>query len=49
LHSDQRVRISKIDHQIIITPIVGEALTLGEGLANCDSVIHGGEVMSVSE
>ncbi|MBQ0720525.1 MAG: AbrB/MazE/SpoVT family DNA-binding domain-containing protein [Gammaproteobacteria bacterium] len=49
LHSDQRVRISIIDKQIIITPIVSEALTLEERLANFDPAVHGGEAMSVSE
>ncbi|MDF1588744.1 MAG: AbrB/MazE/SpoVT family DNA-binding domain-containing protein [Gammaproteobacteria bacterium] len=49
LHSDQRVRISVIDKQIIITPIVTEQMTLEERLANFNPDIHGGEVMTVSE
>ncbi len=49
LHSDQRVRLSIIDKQIILTPIVNEKLTLEERLANFDPIVHGGEVMSVSE
>jgi len=49
LHSDQRVRLSVVDKQIILTPIVTEKLTLEERLANFDPIVHGGEVMSVSE
>ncbi len=49
LHTDQRVRISIIDKQIIITPVVSEQLTLEQRLASFDPMIHGGEVMSVSE
>lgn len=49
LHTDQRVRISVMDKQIIITPIVNEPLTLEERLANFDPAVHGGEAMSVSE
>jgi len=49
LHTDQRVRISIVDKQIILTPIVNEELTLEERLANFDPIVHGGEVMSVSE
>ena len=49
LHTDQRVRLSIIDKQIIITPIVSEQLTLEERLANFDPIIHGGEIMPVSE
>lgn len=49
LHSDQRVRLSIVDKQIIITPVVSDQLTLEQRLANFDPVIHGGEMMSVSE
>jgi antitoxin MazE len=49
LHSDQRVRLSIVDKKIIITPIISDQLTLEQRLANFDPVIHGGEVMSVSE
>ncbi|MBL4743096.1 MAG: AbrB/MazE/SpoVT family DNA-binding domain-containing protein [Cycloclasticus sp.] len=49
LHTDQRVRMSVVDKQIIITPIVSETLTLEERLANFDPAIHGGEAMAVSE
>ena len=48
LHTDQRVRLSIIDKQIIITPIVSEKLTLEERLASFDPDVHGGEVMPVS-
>jgi len=50
LHTDQRVRISIVDKQIIIiTPVISEQLTLEQRLASFDPMIHGGEVMSVSK
>ncbi|MDQ7001760.1 MAG: AbrB/MazE/SpoVT family DNA-binding domain-containing protein [Ghiorsea sp.] len=49
LHCDQRVRLSVVDKQIILTPIVDEPLTLEERLAHFDPIVHGGEVMRVAE
>ncbi len=48
LHTDQRVLVSVVDKQIIITPIVDKPLTLEERLASFDPDIHGGEAMLAS-
>ena len=45
VHVDQRVRLSVVDHQILITPILDEPLTLEQRLAQFDPARHGGEVM----
>lgn len=49
LHVNQRVKLSVVDGQVIIAPVVSEPLTLEERLANFDSVRHGGEVMATSQ
>ena len=49
LHAHQRVRITVIDKQIIITPVLEEQLTLEQRLANFDPARHGGEVMAPSQ
>lgn len=46
IHVDQRVRLSVVDHQILITQILDEPLTLEQRLAQFDPDRHGGEVMS---
>jgi len=46
VHVDQRVRLSVVDNQILITPILDEPLTLEQRLADFDPARHGGEVMS---
>lgn len=48
LHVNQRVKLSVIDNQVVITP-VDEPLTLEERLAKFDPVRHGGEVMTTSQ
>ena len=48
LQVNQRVKLSVVDNQVIITP-VDEPLTLEERLANFDPVRHGGEVMATSQ
>ena len=45
LHADQKVRIAVIDEQVVIIPILDEALTLEQRLASFDSERHGGELM----
>ena len=45
VHVDQRVRLSVVDNQILITPISEEPLTLEQRLAHFDTARHGGEVM----
>lgn len=45
LHVNQRVKLSVVDNQVIITP-VDEPLTLEERLAKFDPARHGGEVMT---
>ena len=45
LHVNQRVKLSVVDGVVIIAPILNEALTLEERLANFDPARHGGEVM----
>lgn len=49
LHADQRVRISVVDGQIIITPVLDEPLTLEQRLAHYDPARHGGEVMNTAQ
>ncbi len=45
VHVDQRVRLSVVDYQILITPVLEEPLTLEQRLAHFGPVRHGGEVM----
>ncbi len=45
LRAHQRVRISVVGGQIIITPIEAEALSLEERLQKFDPSRHGGEAM----
>ncbi len=45
LHVNQRVKLSVIDNQVVITP-VDETLTLEERLARFEPARHGGEVMT---
>jgi len=47
LHVNQRVKLSVVDNQVVITP-VDEPLTLEERLAKFDLARHGGEVMATS-
>ncbi len=48
LHVNQRVKLSVVDNQVVITPI-DEPLTLEERLAKFDPARHGGEVMAISQ
>ncbi len=48
LHVNQRVKLSVVDNQVLITP-VDEPLTLEERLAKFDPARHGGEVMTTSQ
>ena len=45
----QRVKITVIDKQVVITPVEGMVLTLGQRLALFDPARHGAEVMMPSE
>lgn len=47
LHTDQKVSIAIVNEQIIITPVVNEAMTLEQRLSNFNPEIHGGEAMDV--
>ena len=49
LHTDQRVRITVVDKQVIITPITDEDLSLQQRLENFDPARHSGEVMAVDQ
>ncbi|MFN5838367.1 MAG: AbrB/MazE/SpoVT family DNA-binding domain-containing protein [Pseudanabaena sp.] len=48
LHVNQRVKLSVVDNQVLITP-VDEPLTLEQRLAKFDPARHGGEVMATSQ
>lgn len=48
LHVNQRVKLSVVDNQVLITP-VDEPLTLEQRLAKFDPARHGGEVMTTSQ
>lgn len=49
LKAHQRVRISVINGEIIIKPIVEAALSLEQRLALFDPAQHGGEVMAATQ
>jgi antitoxin MazE len=49
LQINQRVNLSVIDGQVIITPLANPPLTLEERLAKFDPARHGGEVMNASQ
>jgi len=49
LSVNQRVRLSVVDGQVIIVPVLNEPLTLEERLANFDPARHSGEVMIVEQ
>jgi len=46
LHVDQRVRVSVVGGQVIITPVNDVPLTLSQRLACFDPARHGGEAMA---
>lgn len=45
VHVDQRVRLTVVDSQILITPVLDEPLTLEQRLAHFDPARHCGEAM----
>ena len=49
LHVDQKVRLSIVDEQIILSPVLEEILSLDDRLATFDSKRHGGESMVAAE
>ncbi len=49
LHSDQKVRLSVVDGQVVITPVDDESLTLEQRLDCFDPSRHSGEVMQSNE
>lgn len=49
LHTNQSVKISVINKQVVITPILDESLTLEQRLESFNIIRHGGESMSVDE
>lgn len=49
LHAHQRVKLSVIDGQIIISPVADEPLTLEQRLAQFDPERHSGEVMQTAQ
>ena len=46
LYTDQKVQITVVDKQVIITPLTDEALSLDQRLDSFDPARHGGEIMS---
>ena len=48
LHIDQRVKLSVIDGQVIIAPVINEAPTLEQMLDSFNPEIHSGEVMTTA-
>ena len=46
LRVDQRVRVSVVGGQVVITPVPHAPLTLEQRLARFDPALHGGEVMA---
>ena len=49
LSKDQRVKLSVVKGQVIISPVLNESPSLEEMLDSFDPAIHGGEVMNISE
>ncbi len=49
LKAHQSVRLTVVEGQIIITPIINKPLTLEQRLAAFDPKRHGGEAMTVQE
>ena len=49
LHIDQKVKLSIVDEQIILSPVFEEVLSLDDRLAKFDSKRHGGEEMVTVE
>lgn len=49
LHIDQKVKLSIVDHQIILSPVLEEPLSLEDRLAKFDPKRHGGESMVTAE
>ena len=49
LHAHQRVKITVVDGQIIITPELQQELTLAQRLDNFVADRHGGEAMATTE
>lgn len=49
LHKDQRVKLSVIEGQVIIAPVLNESLSLEEMLEKFNPAIHGGEAMPTSQ
>ena len=49
LKAHQSVRLTVVEGQIIITPIINKPLTLEQRLAAFDPERHGGEAMAVQE
>ncbi len=49
LHLDQKVKLSIVDQQIILSPVLEETLSLEERLANFDPKCHSGEEMVTTQ
>jgi antitoxin MazE len=49
LHIDQKVKLSIVDHQIILSPVLENPLSLEDRLAKFDPKRHGGESMVTTE
>ncbi len=49
VHVDQRVRLTVVDSQILITPVLDEPLTLEQRLAHFDPARHSGEAMATEQ
>mgnify|MGYP002700666085 CR=1 FL=1 len=49
LHIDQKVKLSIVDNQIILSPVLEKTVSLEDRLAMFDSKRHGGESMVAAE
>lgn len=49
LHVDQRVRLSVVDGQVIIAPVINEPLSLEQLLEKFNPELHGGEAMPITQ
>jgi antitoxin MazE len=49
LHVDQRVRLSVVEGNVIIAPVLNEPLTLEQLLEKFNPELHGGEAMPTAQ
>jgi len=49
LHVDQKVKLSIVDGQVVLSPVLEDVLSLDDRLATFDPKRHGGESMVAAE